>query len=227
MSESFVRKEQKYLLSREDYENFMKTFSADLDEDPYSPYEIRSIYFDNENNDLMNRNLKKPAFRQKIRMRSYGAVNDEDPVFLEMKKKLKGTTFKKRITIPYREARKYLEPSDEPKMVSTNTGRELERIFEKERLIPSFYVRYHRKAYTWKKNPDFRLTFDTELVSRPNIRSLNEDGGEKLLEDSVVLMELKAPHSLPVEVSRFLNEKAIYPANFSKATTSFKRKETL
>ena len=223
--ESFVRKEQKYLLTQKEYEEFMETFRNDLVEDPYSPYEIRSIYFDNRRNDLMNRNFKKPAFRQKIRLRSYGPVQDSDSVFLEMKKKLKGTTFKKRITIPYQEARKYLKTNKEKKEEVSNTGKELVRIFEKEDLEPSFYVRYHRKAYVWKDNPDFRLTFDTNLISQEDTNDLNIDQGSPLLKDNVVLMELKAPYALPLSVSRFLSQHGLFPANFSKAATSFKRKE--
>lgn len=225
--ESFVRKEQKYLLTVKEYEEFMETFKDDLVEDPYSPYEIRSIYFDNQKNDLMNRNLKKPAFRQKIRLRSYGPVKDSDSVFLEMKKKLKGTTFKKRITIPYEEARKYLKTNREKKDESSNTGKELVRIFKKENLEPSFYVRYHRKAYVWKSDPDFRLTFDTDLISQEDINDLNIDRGTPLLKDNIVLMELKAPYALPLAVSRFLSRHGLYPANFSKAATSFKQKEGL
>ena len=49
---------------------------------------------------LIRASLEKPAYKEKLRLRSYGVTEPGGEVFLELKKKYKGIVYKRRITLP-------------------------------------------------------------------------------------------------------------------------------
>lgn len=55
--------------------------------DCYGRTMIRNIYYDTSSFRLIRRSLEKPAYKEKLRIRSYQAAAGEDPVFVELKKK--------------------------------------------------------------------------------------------------------------------------------------------
>ena len=71
--------------------------------DEYGMYPICSIYFDTDDYRLIRASLEKPVYKEKLRLRSYGAPSRmEGPVFLELKKKYKGVVYKRRVdTVSY------------------------------------------------------------------------------------------------------------------------------
>ena len=68
--------------------------------DEYGESTICNIYYDTADYRLIRASLEKPAYKEKLRLRSYGVTEPGGKVFLELKKKYKGIVYKRRITLP-------------------------------------------------------------------------------------------------------------------------------
>lgn len=70
--EKFFREEQKYYITKEQYNLIINGIKDYIVKDKYFKEQIFSIYFDNDNDDLIINSLDKPVYKEKIRLRSYG-----------------------------------------------------------------------------------------------------------------------------------------------------------
>ncbi len=68
--------------------------------DEHGESTICNIYYDTADYRLIRASLEKPAYKEKLRLRSYGVTEPGGEVFLELKKKYKGIVYKRRITLP-------------------------------------------------------------------------------------------------------------------------------
>ena len=102
------RCEQKYFISNEKYNKLINIISNKIERDKYFKERIYNIYFDSDNMDLINKSMDKPIYKEKIRLRSYEIPNDDSIVFLEIKKKYKSNSNKRRIEINYKDALNYI-----------------------------------------------------------------------------------------------------------------------
>ena len=87
---SFERKEVKYRLNTMQVRAIKQALSAHMTPDEYGQTSITSVYYDTPNRDMMSRSLEKPAYKEKLRLRTYGPRNASAPVFVELKKKHEG-----------------------------------------------------------------------------------------------------------------------------------------
>ena len=223
-SQTFLRKEIKYLLDASQYEMLMNRFREYLIPDVYTNSSIRNIYFDTPDFRLIRRSLEKPTYKEKLRMRSYKKVNGGDTIFLELKKKANGIVFKRRISLPEEEAMSFFE-KDTPFSQDGQVQRELEyfRAFYKK-LEPKFFLTYDRQAYVAKNDPDIRITFDKNIRWRTDDISLKSDpGGELLLNEGEVLMELKIPDGMPLWLVDILTEAKARQVSFSKVGRAYEQ----
>lgn len=79
----FERVEMKYVLSSNQYQQLMTIIREHLEADVFPHSEISSIYFDNNQYSLIRKSLEHPAYKEKLRLRSYcEIINDSSPVFL-------------------------------------------------------------------------------------------------------------------------------------------------
>ncbi len=69
-----------------------------MKEDAFGSYTICNIYYDTPDWRLIRASLEKPAYKEKLRVRSYGVPTETDRVFVELKKKFDGVVYKRRIT---------------------------------------------------------------------------------------------------------------------------------
>ena len=76
--------------------------------DRYGWSTICSLYYDTADYELIRRSLYKPEYKEKLRLRSYGVPNEETQVFPEIKKKARGIVYKRRVSMPYGDALRYL-----------------------------------------------------------------------------------------------------------------------
>ena len=83
----FARYELKYALTQAQYEAMRRSIEPHMRPDAHPRYTISNLYYDTENFQLIRGSLDKPDYKEKLRLRSYGKVEDGDTVFLEMKKK--------------------------------------------------------------------------------------------------------------------------------------------
>ena len=98
-----------------------------------------------------------------MRLRSYGRAEDDDYVFLELKKKYNGVVYKRRLKASLQEACGYMEGSA-ALPASSQIGREIDyfRSFYPD-LKPRVYICYDRVAYYSLADRSFRMTFDKNI----------------------------------------------------------------
>ena len=96
VQEVFNRVEKKYLLDKLTSEKLIKRLSSYIKSGEYPYSKICNIYFDTDNDELIRKSIEKPVYKEKIRLRSYGIPNEENKVFLEIKKKFKRNSYKKK-----------------------------------------------------------------------------------------------------------------------------------
>ena len=68
---SFERYEKKYLLTPAQYEALLPRLRERMTEDEYGMYTICNIYYDTEDYSLIRTSLSRPAYKEKLRIRSY------------------------------------------------------------------------------------------------------------------------------------------------------------
>ena len=82
----FQRKEQKFMLDSAQCDALQALLDDRLQRSVYGKSAVCNVYFDTPDHRLIRRSLEKPVYKEKLRIRSYGAVGENDRVFLEMKK---------------------------------------------------------------------------------------------------------------------------------------------
>lgn len=211
----FRRYEEKYLLSEDDKNKLFAKINKYLKKDEYYKSTICSIYFDNDNNDLIINSLEKPIYKDKVRLRSYGIPNLEDNVYLEIKNKYKGIVNKRRIKIKLKDFNNYINNKE----ISDNSQimKEINYLFEFYNLKPNIFIGYDRLSFVGISDEYLRITIDSNLRSRKDNLNLNYgDKGEKYFKNDYYIMEIKTLGSIPLWLTRSLNELGIYPTSFSK-----------
>lgn len=222
----FKRVEKKYMLSQEQYEYLMERLGPHMHPDRFYESDIRNIYFDNTDDELIETSLKKPAYKEKLRLRSYGSPEKDSLVFFEIKKKYKGVVYKRRISMTRDDAYRYIQSGELPADLVGNIPVEIDYMIRRYRLFPKAYIGYHRIALVGNNDPQLRITFDSEITSRYNdIRLESEAEGEQLLPENAHLMEIKIPGAMPLWLAHILSEKNIYPQSFSKFGTAHIRRK--
>ena len=148
-------------------------------------------------------------------------MEPDDEVFVEVKKKYKGTVFKRRVALPESVAMDWLAGGDLP--IDSQICREIEyfRDFYGS-LRPAVYLSYEREAYYSLLGDDLRITFDENIFARQNDLSLrSEPYGVSLLPEGKTLMEIKCSGAIPLWLTKVLSERKIYKTSFSKYGTAY------
>ncbi|MBR1496853.1 MAG: polyphosphate polymerase domain-containing protein [Oscillospiraceae bacterium] len=217
----FKRYEKKYLLTWEQYEAMRRGMERYMVADRYSNYTICNIYYDTPDWRLIRTSLEKPVYKEKLRVRSYGAVSGRDNVFVELKKKYDGVVYKRRVTMRCVDAVRWLrgDTVSDPGQIH----HEIDWFMKSYRPDPRVFIGYDREAYAGKENSELRLTFDTGLRWRDEEVDLRcGDHGTYLLPEDAILMEIKIPGAAPLWLAELLSENGIFSTTFSKYGTYYK-----
>ena len=219
----FERYETKYLITPAQYEALRQGMAGRVAPDFYPRYTISNLYYDTADFRLIRDSLEKPQYKEKLRLRSYGRVDEDRTVFLEMKKKLNSVVFKRRIDLPLREAKAYLganvRPTDDNQIC-----KEIDWMRRCYDLRPRVFIGYDREAFSGIEDPELRITFDTNIRWRTEDLDLScSDGGEPLDLGGKILLEVKFPGAAPFWLARLLNELGIRRTSFSKYGEVYKR----
>lgn len=220
--EVFRRIEKKYIVDEPTYEKLIKKLDRHFVKDRYYKSTICNIYYDTPSHQLVRNSIEKPVYKEKLRVRSYGVPNDEDMVFVELKKKYKGVVYKRRIEMTLAQTRDFFAgkevPHDNPQIEN-----ELKYFLKfYEGIAPAMYLSYDRLAYCGAEDPSLRLTFDTHILYREEQKELDKGiWGKELLPAGVRVMEIKIPNAMPLWLSAIFDELEIYPASFSKYGTAY------
>ena len=215
--EVFARKEIKYLLTQEQLDTLMPVLETMAKVDEYGKTRINNIYFDTPDHRLIRTSLEKPMYKEKLRLRTYGRTDDETNSFIEIKKKYDGIVYKRRISAPYGKAMNYLMAGLEP-LDDSQIAKEIEAFKQVYiNLRPAMKICYDRVAMAGTIDPDFRVTFDSNLQWSIDSLDLREEvKGNAILAPGNYMMEIKAGDAMPLELVRKMSELAIFPASFSK-----------
>lgn len=212
----FERYETKYLITPAQYEALKQGMAERTAPDVHSRYTISNLYFDTTDFRLIRDSLEKPAYKEKLRLRSYGLASRQDTVFLEMKKKLNGLVYKRRIDLPLWEAEAYLSGAGRPRN-DNQICKEIDWMRRCYDLDPVVFIGYEREAWSGIEDPALRVTFDTDIRWRTEALDLRlRDDGQALDLEGRILLEVKFPGAAPFWLGRLLNELGIRRTSFSK-----------
>lgn len=220
---SFRRYELKYLLTPEQKAQVLAAMEGHMALDKYGRTTIRNLYLDTDSYRLIRRSIEKPAYKEKLRIRSYSKAAPGQPVFVELKKKYKGVVYKRRLAMPEQDALDWLLSGDSPP--DSQIGREIDYFRSYYgNLTPKVFLSYDRDAYYCEKQKDFRVTFDDNILCRRENLSLGTDPwGEPILERGLVLMEIKTAGGMPLWMSDVLTREHIYKTSYSKYGTAYEK----
>ena len=218
----FKRYELKYMLTLEQKERILKAMSPYMELDKYGRTTIRNIYFDTDSYRLIRRSIEKPAYKEKLRIRSYSQATADSTVFVELKKKYDKVVYKRRLPLCERDAMAWV-CGEATCPVNTQISREIDYFSDfYGGLKPSVFLSYEREAYYDKGGGDFRVTFDDNILARQTDVSLCSDlYGEPILPEGKVLMELKCSGGIPLWMAHVLSRERIYKTSFSKYGTAY------
>ncbi len=212
----FQRVEDKYPMTKAQARELLEAMKDHITEDAYFRYTVRSVYFDNDDSQLVIRSLMKPKYKMKLRLRCYGEPEGNTPVFLETKKKYGDIVYKKRIQLSEEEAEDYIDCGI-MHHVQNNTASEIDYLMNYYNLSPKVYIAYDRQCYSSRSERDVRITFDYNVRYRLDNVDLHEYGSEEqLTDDDTVVMEVKAMDRYPMWLVRLLSERKMYRQSFSK-----------
>ena len=211
---TFERYEEKYLLNTAQYQAMMAGLRGRMQPDLFGRSMVSSIYYDPQDYRLIRSSLDKPDYKEKLRVRAYGTPTAESKAFVELKKKVDGIVYKRRVEMPLSQANLLL--SGKKTDQDTQITREIQYFVRFYQPQPRVLLSYRRVAYTGAEN-GLRITFDDDIRFRTTALRLNAGiWGQELLAPGMTLMEIKAPGAMPLWLCELLNRNHMYPTSFSK-----------
>ncbi len=219
----FKRYELKYMLSAAQKDAVLRAMKPHMALDKYGRTTIQNLYYDTDTYLLIRRSIEKPAYKEKLRIRSYGVATPESTVFVELKKKYQSVVYKRRISLPEWEAMAWLGGTRHCAK-HTQIANEIDYFLDYyQTLHPSVFLSYEREAYYTVEKSDFRVTFDdTILVRREALTLTSSAYGTPILPEGKVLMEIKCAGGIPLWMTEVLSHEHIYKTSFSKYGTAYR-----
>ena len=219
----FKRLERKYLVDEVTRRRLLQRMKDKLLLDEYGKSTICSLYLDTPDHLIIRSSIDAGAYKEKLRLRSYGTPNDGSIVYLELKKKFEGVVYKRRVSLSLAEAKAYLADGERP--ADTQIWREIDYAMGFYGWPkPAMLISYEREAYTWADDPSFRVTFDSAPRARDNALLLERgSAGALLLPVGQQIMEVKTAGAMPLAFADLLNELSLLPTSFSKYGTAYAR----
>ena len=219
----FKRYELKYLLTPEQKEKVLFAMAPYMKLDKYGRTTIRNLYYDTDTYLLIRRSIEKPAYKEKLRIRSYSQADDDSTVFVELKKKYKSVVYKRRISLPNKAAMAWLSGENHCRQ-HTQIAKEIDYFMQLYgSLHPTVFLSYEREAYFSNDGSDFRVTFDDTILCRQEELSLTAPVyGREILPDGMTLMEIKCNGGIPLWMAQVLSKEKIYKTSYSKYGTAYR-----
>ena len=217
----FKRIERKYLVDEVTKKRLLQRTNGKLLMDEYGKSTICSLYLDTPDHRIIRSSIDAVAYKEKLRLRSYGTPKQDSTVYLELKKKFEGVVYKRRVSLPLSAAKAYLAEGKRP--IDSQIWREIDYAMGFYNWPkPAMLVSYEREAFAWADDPNFRVTFDSAPRARDTALLLERgSAGSPLLPMGLELMEVKSAGAMPLAFAQVLNELEILPTSFSKYGTAY------
>ncbi len=227
--EIFNRIEEKYMITRQQYEIMLEEFKKYMVPDEfsggYSFHQVMNIYYDTKDNNLIRTSVTKPVYKEKIRLRSYGIPKGDSPVFLELKKKYHGVVNKRRSLMALEEAYAFLDTDELPPIkdyMNVQVLKELKYSIAHYEAVPKVCLCYERSALVAVENKDMRITFDRNIMARRDELRLEYGAfGERVVPKDTFIMEIKYIDRMPLWLIALLREHGLEKTSFSKYGTEY------
>lgn len=220
----FQRHEKKYLLDEERYRLFIKRMEPWMQQDSHFDYTICNLYLDTTDDYYIRQSLSGPVYKEKLRLRSYGTPNENDKVYLELKKKYRGVVYKRRSPLTLRDAGLFCSGRTVPGQGNAQVLREIGRFLAIRPVEPRVYLSYDRKAFSARDGSDLRITFDHNIITRRfDLKLESGSCGAPLLREGIRLMEIKLPLGMPMWLASLLSRLEISSVGFSKYGAEYQR----
>ena len=217
------RYEIKYLMDRGQTAWLVSRLKGHMEPDRYGLTTIASLYYDTPDSRLIRASLDRPAFKEKLRLRSYGPATEDSPVFLELKRKASGIVYKRRVRTTIPEVGEFFAGKNEC-FEDRQISRELEWFRDQyEPLQPACLILCDRVAY-YEPGGDLRLTIDFNPRYRaedPGLTGSME--GIPLRPEGETILEVKVQGSMPLWLTAVLDEGQIFRSSFSKYGEAFRQ----
>lgn len=164
-------------------------------------YVVHSTYFDTATLDDYTSRLCDQRVRRRMRVRTYGAPGERQPVFLELKRKLDDQVIKQRAQVCDADRWASLGESPWEALIESCTGEaravacRFASIVREHALSPVTSVHYEREVFV-DVRPQYaqvRLTIDRAITAsaRPSVAELYPQPEVHLLPDGWSVLELK------------------------------------
>ncbi len=227
--EIFRRREQKYLITTEQYEELVERMSPYMRTDTNGrdgKYTITSLYFESPDHTIYYETKNKLRFRQKLRLRVYDDTDIDGTAFFEVKQKHKKVVNKRRMVLPLAEAYRYLDNDysnslDEIETSNKQVLHEIDHFKKLFHLQPEMIVSYDRHAFHGVDDDQLRVTFDLNLRCRKDDLALEHGPyGQNFIDENLVVLEVKVNDSVPLWLTRILQDLNCEQRGASKFCTS-------
>lgn len=212
-----MRYEIKYILDPAERRYLEEKMNGIMCLDRYGRTTIRNIYFDTADNRLIRTSVDGPKYKEKLRIRSYKRVSDNEDVFVELKKKYDSVVYKRRVAMKEEDAMFWLAHNGEQpghSQIENEIG--YFRTFYKD-LSPKVFISYEREAFFPEEESDVRITLDSNIMARDHDLSLRSGVyGQNIIDRDLTVLELKVTGAIPAWFLRFIRETGLHKTSFSK-----------
>jgi hypothetical protein len=130
-------------------------------------YIVTSVYFDTPWLEDYGSRLEEHRVRRRVRVRTYGAAGERQPVFLELKRKRDDLVLKQRALVVDADTWATLgeRPWENlPPVRDSHAAQRFARVVRARALTPVVSVRYSREVWVDPERPRVRLTVDRDLL---------------------------------------------------------------
>jgi hypothetical protein len=176
-------------------------------------YQVTSLYFDTADFKAYWDKIEGLRFRRKVRVRVYNTqmVTPDTPCSVEIKQRINKIIEKRRAVLSYASAIALCEAGVDVNGVPDGSQAVIEEVAYMSRVFqlqPASVVTYDRLAFIGtERDPDLRVTFDTNLKSRTHDLSLLSQSyteNRSFLPPQFCVMEIKANGNVPFWLTRLI-----------------------
>jgi hypothetical protein len=231
------RREFKFLLSAEDGERFREFVSSvvPVDRGAEGGYPVISEYYDTEDRHSYWQKIWGAGNRRRVRARVYGRPDGAIPpaAFIEIKHKLDSDGVKRRAALPIDSLRELSEGRIPGALLGTHRSKADQHVVEelKDLVVlggarPVVQVRYDRMAYDSGPDGTIRVTFDTGLRCRFDLKPLIPDDPDfplPVVDREIAVVEVKTIGAVPTWLRDATGKFRLQAQSMSKYCLSLER----
>ena len=218
--DNITRHEVKYFLDVGVYERLLSDLLPFIHENKYSNQEVHNIYYDNDHDEMILRSMEKQEFKEKLRARVYAMNGVKSDVFVEIKKKYQGISYKRRTSVTYDD---FIEKGINAVCKESQIGKEIHYLYNRTKSYQKVYIGCMRKSFRAIKENDLRFTFDSGIRVRTCKLDFGfDDCDRELVKDGQYILEIKSEEmGFPLWLVQILSKHKLYAISFSKYGVSY------